>query len=57
MIAMVHCIRWWRHNRQLQFPKGSEEIFGNSPLTTLMEFVDGPIEYLNRHSRYDYQGN
>lgn len=56
MIAMVHCTRWWRHNRRLQFPKGSEEIFENSPLTTLMEFVDGPIEYLNRHSKYDYQG-
>lgn len=56
MIAMVHCISWWRHKRVLQFPKGTEEIFENSPLTTLMEFVDGPIEYLNRHRKYDYQG-
>lgn len=55
MIAMIHQCRWWQDVGRILFPKGTEPFFEGSELTTLAEFVDGPIDYLNRHEAYDYQ--
>ncbi len=54
MIAMIHWVRWWNAGKPLLFAKGSEEIFADSPLETVAEFVDGPIDYISRNSKYDY---
>ena len=55
MIAMIHWARWWNAGKPLLFEKGSEEVFADSPLQTVAEFVDGPIDYINRNSKYDYK--
>jgi hypothetical protein len=55
MIAMIHWARWWNAGKPLLFAKGSEEIFADSPLETIAEFVDGPIDYINRNKKYDYK--
>ena len=55
MIAMIHWPRWWHTGKPLRFPKGSEELFAGSALDTVAEFVDGPIDYIDRNNKYDYQ--
>lgn len=55
MIAMIHWPRWWNAGKPLLFAKGSEEIFADSPLETVAEFVDGPIDYISRNNKYDYK--
>ncbi len=56
MIAMVHFVRWWHTNNSLRFLKGSEALFEGSPLKTTTKFVKGPIDYISRNKKYDYQG-
>lgn len=55
MIAMIHWARWWDVGKPLLFEKGSEGIFADSPLQTVAEFVDGPVDYISRNSKYDYK--
>lgn len=55
MIAMVHFVRWWHTNDSLLFQKGSESLFEGSPLKTTTKFVEGPIDYISRNKKYDYQ--
>ena len=55
MIAMIHWARWWHVGKPLLFPKGTEELFADSPLETVAEFVEGSIDYINRNRKYDYQ--
>jgi hypothetical protein len=56
MIAMIHWARWWHTGKPLLFPKGTEELFANSALETVAEFVEGPIDYISRNRQYDYPG-
>ena len=56
MIAMIHWVRWWRTDKPLLFPRGTEELFADSALETVAEFVDGPIDYISRNRKYDYPG-
>ena len=56
MIAMIHWVRWWHTGKPLLFPKGTEELFADSALETVAEFVDGPIDYISRNRKYDYSG-
>ena len=56
MIAMIHWPHWWHTGKPLLFPKGTEEFFADSPLQTVAEFVDGPIDYIGRNKKYDYKG-
>jgi len=39
----------------LDLPK-TEGIFQHSGLATAARFVDGPIDYIGRNNKYDYQG-
>lgn len=55
MIAMIHWIHWWHTNETITFPKGTEALFTNSELHTHARFVDGPIDYLGRHTPYDFR--
>jgi hypothetical protein len=55
MIAMIHWASWWRVGTPLLFPKGTEALFAASPLATVAEFVEEPIDYLNRNAKYDYE--
>ena len=55
MIAMVHFVRWWHTINSLRFPIGTEAFFEGSPLNTTTKFVKGPIEYISRNKKYDYQ--
>ena len=55
MIAMIHVCHWWHEGGRLPFPRGTEALFQDSELTTVAEFVDGPIDYLHRNAAYDYQ--
>ena len=54
MIAMIHQIAWLPCGK-LTFAKGAESIFEHSDLETPAEFVDGEIDYLNRHGAYDFK--
>ena len=54
MIAMIHWVRWWHARKPLLFPKGTEDLFADSALETVAEFVDGPIDYISRNRKYDY---
>ena len=54
MIAMIHWVRWWHSGKSLLFPKGTEELFAGSPLKTVTQFVEGPIDYISRNGKYDY---
>lgn len=54
MIAMIHWVRWWHTRKPLLFPKGTEDLFADSALETVAEFVDGPIDYISRNRKYDY---
>ena len=54
MIAMIHSVSWWPTPR-LVFEKGSESLFAGTALQTPADFVDGPIDYLRRHTAYDVQ--
>lgn len=54
MIAMIHWTHWWHTKKPLLFPKGTEELFADSTLETVAEFVDGPIDYISRNRKYDY---
>ena len=54
MIAMIHWARWWHTGKPLLFPKGTEELFADSALETVAEFVEGPIDYISRNRQYDY---
>ena len=56
MIAMIHWVRWWGTDKPLLFPRGTEELFADSPLETVAEFVDGRIDYISRNRKYDYPG-
>lgn len=56
MIAMIHWPRWWHVGKPLVFPRGTEGIFQHSELSTVARFVEGPIDYIGRNSKYDYQG-
>ena len=56
MIAMIHWARWWHTGKPLLFPKGTEELFANSALETVAEFVEGLIDYISRNRQYDYPG-
>ena len=56
MIAMIHWVRWWHTDKPLLFPRGTEELFADSPLETVAEFVDGRIDYISRKRKYDYPG-
>jgi ectoine hydroxylase-related dioxygenase (phytanoyl-CoA dioxygenase family) len=55
MIATIHTIHWLSEGARLKFPKGTETFFQESNLTTLAEFVDGPIDYIRAPKAYDYQ--
>ena len=54
MIAMIHWVSWWHTRKPLLFPKGTEDLFADSALETVAEFVDGPIDYISRNRKYDY---
>jgi ectoine hydroxylase-related dioxygenase (phytanoyl-CoA dioxygenase family) len=54
MIAMIHWVSWWNAVQPMVFPKGTEELVEHRDLTSVANFVDGPIDYLNRHQAYDY---
>ena len=54
MIAMIHQTAWLPCGK-LTFAKGSEAIFADSDLSTPADFVEGEIEYLNRHGVYDFK--
>ena len=54
MIAMIHWVRWWHSGKPLLFPKGTEALFAGSPLKTVAQFVEGPIDYIGRNHKYDY---
>lgn len=54
MIAMIHWPRWWHTSKPLLFPQGTEELFADSALETVAEFVEGPIDYISRNRKYDY---
>ena len=56
MIAMIHWPHWWHTVTPLLFPKATEEFFTDSPLQTVAEFVEGPIDYIGRNKKYDYKG-
>ena len=56
MIAMIHWVRWWHTDKPLLFPRGTEELFADSALETVAEFVDGRIDYISRNRKYDYSG-
>ncbi len=53
MIAMIHYVAWWNEADPIIFPKGSEDFFQHPDLTTHAVFVDGPIDYLHRHTAFD----
>jgi len=55
MIAMIYWVHWWHTNEMLTFPKGTEALFENSELHTHARFVEAPIDYLSRHTPFDYQ--
>jgi hypothetical protein len=55
MIAMIHTCRWWHDGGRLTFPRGCETLFQDSDLTTVAQFVEGPIDYLHRNKAYHYQ--
>lgn len=55
MIAMIHWIHWWHVHEALVFPKGTEPLFEHGELHTQARFVEGEIDYLNRHAPFDYQ--
>ena len=55
MIAMIHWARWWHVRTPLLFPRGTEALFGDSPLETVAEFVAGSIDYISRNKKYDYE--
>ena len=55
MIAMVHKVRWWQIKKPLRVPKGTESLFEGSPLNTITEFVEEPIDYISRNKKYDYR--
>jgi hypothetical protein len=55
LIAMIHWISWWRNERRVPFPKGTEAFFEHSDLTTLARFVDGPIDYIHHSHAYEFQ--
>jgi hypothetical protein len=37
-----------------RFPRGTEALFQNSELTTVADFVEGPIDYIHQPQAYDY---
>jgi ectoine hydroxylase-related dioxygenase (phytanoyl-CoA dioxygenase family) len=57
MIAMIYRCQWWGSPARIPFPKGTESFFKDSDLTTSAVFVDGPIDYLSRHTTYDFQSS
>jgi ectoine hydroxylase-related dioxygenase (phytanoyl-CoA dioxygenase family) len=54
MIAMIHSAGWYGYAGKLKFPKGTEEFFQHPRLRTLIEFVDGDIDYIAAPHAYDY---
>jgi hypothetical protein len=54
MIAMIHWVSWWNAAQPMVFPKGTESFFEHPDLVSVVEFVDGPIDYLSRHKAYDF---
>jgi ectoine hydroxylase-related dioxygenase (phytanoyl-CoA dioxygenase family) len=55
MIAMIHWVSWWAVDRPMVFPQGTERYFEHPDLKSVVNFVDGPINYLGRHQSYDYR--
>lgn len=55
MVAMIHWVSWWNAVEPMIFPKGTEDFFKHPDLKSLIEFVDGPIDYLGRNQAYDFK--
>ena len=55
MIAMIHQSRWMQAGPPLRFPKGTEELFANSLLKTVAEFIDGPIDHIGAPQGYKFE--
>ena len=55
MIATTHSARWLRLGKPLLFPKGTEALFQGSDLTTHVQFVGGPIDYIRQPQAYEYE--
>lgn len=54
MLAMIHWISWWRDFEPLVFPKGTEDFFRHPHLTTVAQFTDSEIDYVQHGGAYDF---
>ncbi len=54
MIAMVHYISWWHHQKPIPFAKGAEDFFEHPVLKTNARFVD-EVDYIHHGEAYDFQ--
>jgi ectoine hydroxylase-related dioxygenase (phytanoyl-CoA dioxygenase family) len=52
MIAMIHNVGWLRRGKPLRYQSGCEAAFEKGELDHNAEFVEEPIDYLFRESRY-----
>ena len=52
MIAMIHSASFLGGQGKMKFPKGSEAIFEHPELRSLVEFVDGEIDYIKQVQGY-----
>jgi hypothetical protein len=54
MVALIMASAWM-HGAKLKVQAGSEGFFCHEKLDIPVEAVEGPLNYLHRHSPYDYQ--
>ncbi len=55
MLAMIHQVSWWNEIDAPQFLNADRAFFNHPNLRTAAQFVDGPIDYINRSMSYDYK--